>query len=180
MFSWILNFSAVESTYHKNSKFRPMVEHRAWRVMWDVSAKKSERGPLQGVNLGLSKVNNLNLRGYVKFCTRPTTCRKKVKFVEMSTSVGSVDLSICRFFRKNRQIDKQHGYLGHKISSVDMSTCRQTVDLSICRPFQPTKKNWKNRHIDRQTSTNREKLGHSTAKMVMCHEIKKFRAGIGK
>ncbi len=112
--------------------------------------------PLEGVNLGLSKVKNLNFRGYVKFCTRPTICRKKSN---LSICRQVLDLSICRSVDSSEKIDRstdniqRFGYLGHKISSVDLSTCRQTVDLSICRPFQPTKKLKKLTY--RQTNINK-------------------------
>ena len=59
----------------------------------------------------------------------------------MSTSVGSVDLSILqKKTTDQRTTYNRFGYLGHKISSVDLSTCQQTVDLSICWLFQLTKK----------------------------------------
>ncbi len=139
-----------------------MVQHEGWCGM--CLQKKSERGPLEGINLGLSKVKNLNFRGYVKFCTRHMICQKKSN---LSICWQVLDLSICRSVDSSEKIDRstdniQQIWLSGTQNlicwSVDMSTDCWSVDLSTV----PTdEKNWKNRHIDRQTSTNRENLGHS-------------------
>ena len=120
------------------------------RVLSDVSAKKSERGPLQGVNLGLSMVNNLNLRGYVKFCTRPTTCRKKDN---LSKCRQVLDLSICRSVDSSEKIDRSTNNMVIWDTKSHLSICRHVDRLLICRSVD-----------DRSNGRNLEKIDISTDK----------------
>ncbi len=84
--------------------------------------------PLEGINLGLSNVKNLNFRGYIKFCTRPTTCRKKSN---MSICRQALDLSICRSVDSTDNIQQiwLSGTQNLICRSVDMSTDCWSVDL---------------------------------------------------
>ena len=116
--------------------------------------KKSERGPLEGVNLGLSKVKNLNLRGYVKFCTRPTICRKKSN---LSICRQVSDLLICRSVDSSEKIDRStHQHTTDLViwdTKSDLSICRHVDRLLICRSVN-----------DRSNRRNLEKIDISTDK----------------
>ena len=110
--------------------------------------------PLEGVNLGLSKVKNLNFRGYVKFCTRPTICRKKSN---LSICRQVLDLSICRFFRKKRQINGQHTTdLVIWDTKSHLSICRHVDRLLICRSVDRSNRQKKLKKLTyRQTNINK-------------------------
>jgi hypothetical protein len=79
------------------------------------------------------------LRGFVKFCTRPTTCQKKSNLLICRQVL---DLLICRSVDSSEKIDRSTNNMVIWDTKSHLSICRHVDRLLICRSVNRSNR-WK-------------------------------------